>query len=115
MKLIELKNKIDFICDRCENPKDIDVCITLVEPSVGGRAKVGVQSVNLGFDWEKNQLRIEPDKEIVRKGRDLQTVIPIKERFSFDKTCKVFRCPICDGHLNKNDRYCKFCGQRLKE
>lgn len=114
MNLKELKEKIDFIYKTEKEPENVCVFVTLIEPSIGGRAKMEVKHINMGFDWEHSQLRIEPAEGLVRKDKDKQTAIPVKERLSFDKTCKVFCCPICDGHLNKNDKYCKFCGQKLK-
>ena len=115
MNLKEFKEKVDFVFERAENPEEIDVCITLVEPSIGGRAKTNVDFAVRGFDWEVMQFRIEPHDELVRKGRDLVTAIPIRERLSFDKTCKVYHCPVCDSKINKNDNFCRFCGQKLKE
>ena len=115
MNLIELKKSVDFVFEKVANPDEVSVCVTLVEPSIGGRAKTEVKYAVMGFDWEQNQFRIEPKDELVRKGRDLKIAIPVKERLSFDKTCKVFRCPICDGHIAKNDYFCRFCGQKLKE
>lgn len=115
MNLKELKEKVDFYTNISENLENIEVCVTLVEPSIGGRAKSSIKTAVIGFDWEKNQFRLEPMEELVRKGRDLKTAIPIKERLSFDKTCKVYRCPICDGQVGKNDYFCKFCGQKFRE
>ena len=115
MTLKELRESIDLALSFQHDSEKNEVVITLVEPSVGGRANSKVRCAVNGFDWEKGQFRIEPVEELVRKGRDLKTAIPAKERLSFDKTCTVFRCPICDGKINKNDYFCRFCGQKLKE
>ena len=69
MNLSELKERIDVIYKISENPDKVSVRITLDESSIGGRASVGVSSIMMGFDWESNQLRIEPDKSIVKKPR----------------------------------------------
>ena len=115
MNLKELKDKVDFAFEKVENPEEVEVCITLVEPSIGGRAKMGVAFAVRGFDWESREFRIEPKEELVRKGRDLKTAIPIRERLSFDRSCKVYCCPTCDSKINKNDKFCRFCGQKSLE
>ena len=65
MKLFEL-------CDLCntmvaEGNGNAEVVITISEPSIGGRAKVDIASIYPGFDWERGQVRIEPEKPIVLK------------------------------------------------
>lgn len=65
MKLFEL-------CDLCstmlaEGNGNAEVVITISEPSIGSRAKVGIDSIYPGFDWEHGQIRIESEKPIVLK------------------------------------------------
>lgn len=67
MNLKELKARIDKLCEYYG--KDLERCtvyITTSEPSIGGRAKCGVKSVALGFDWENNQLRIDPEEKLIK-------------------------------------------------
>lgn len=69
MNLKELKDAIDTIVENMSNNtkmEDISVRINLSEPSICCRASVGVERIMMGFDWEQNQLRIEPDKPIIK-------------------------------------------------
>lgn len=69
MNLKELKDAIDTIAENMlnnANLEDIDVRINLSEPSICCRASVGVENIMMGFDWEQNQLRIEPNESIIK-------------------------------------------------
>lgn len=66
MNLEELKARIDFLHKQSRNPKKEIVYITTSEHSIGGRAKCGVKNLSLGFDWEHNQLRIEPENKLIK-------------------------------------------------
>ncbi len=66
MNLKEFKNIIDTIEKRvCA--EEIEVLITTSESTVGGRAYSRVKGITLGFDWERNQLRIEPNDKLIKK------------------------------------------------
>lgn len=71
MNLKELKDKVDNICEFCDNPEEIEVCITTSDNSVGPRAKVGIKNIYIGFDWEINQCRIDTKKEIISKEPEI--------------------------------------------
>ena len=113
MNLKDLKENIDRVSNMYANLEEIEVCVTLGERSVGGRAKSIIKYVYRGFDWESNQFRLEPSEILVRKFKDISSPVGIVERLSFDKTRQVFFCPTCGGNVNKSDKYCKHCGQRL--
>lgn len=119
MKLKELyytlNSYMDDIYNRYKDSEDISVVITLSEPLVGCRTYAEVDDINLGFDWEENQLRIEPKTKLVRLGNSLND---IKEPYiRVDKTTnrKYYFCSSCGGNINRKDYYCKYCGQKLRE
>ena len=75
MKLSDLKRIIDTIyeevvngyrTDGVNNPDEVDVLITTEDLSIGRRGNVGIKAINLGFDWETGELRIEPVVPIKR-------------------------------------------------
>ena len=66
MNLEELKARVDFMHKQSRNPKEEIVYITTSEHSIGGRAKCGVKSISLGFDWENHQVRIEPEIKLIK-------------------------------------------------
>lgn len=74
MNLSELKIKVDDAIKNLhkdQRPEDITVLITLDEDSIGQRACSGIRNINLGFDWERDQLRLEPEKPLVCKEYSL--------------------------------------------
>lgn len=113
INLKQLKKSVDFIYNQIEEPEKVGVYVTLEEPSIGARAKSDVISCNMGFDWEAGQFRIATKDKLVRKDRDRLSIIPIKQRLSFDNTRKIYCCPICDNKISKIDKFCRFCGQRM--
>lgn len=50
------------------NPKECIVYITTSEPSIGSEAKCRVKNIKvlLGFDRENLQVRIEPEKKLIK-------------------------------------------------
>ena len=66
MNLEELKARVDFLHKQSRNPKEEIVYITTSEHSIGGRAKCWVKNLSLGFDWENHQVRIEPEKKLIK-------------------------------------------------
>lgn len=108
MNLLEFKNIIDSRYSHCKNPEEVKVLITTADPSVGPRASCDISSIRIGFDWERNQLRLEPAIRLVREGRN------------FDDARKIYKennnfwCPRCTCLVNKTDKYCRSCGQKLQ-
>ena len=74
MNLLELKVIVDSLVENLHKPEDVIVCITTSEPSFGGRSKTGVRGVHLGIDWEKGQLRIEPE-EFLKVDVDKEKIV----------------------------------------
>lgn len=115
MNLLDLKTNVDHIIRNLrsyEEPKDIEVLITLAESSVGSRAFARVNHVGMGFDWESGQLRIESEVPIVRQGNTFNDVKKINcEQF---QGRNYYFCPRCESKISKDDKFCRYCGQRLK-
>lgn len=93
-----------------------EVLITLSEPSVGARASAPINSIYAGFDWEHGQIRIEPKNKLINKlkDRDKQLDTKIMEYDSLGRKCIIRKCPVCENHLKKDDKYCSRCGQAIK-
>lgn len=110
MTLNELYEIIkSYIDEGCANEV---VLINLCERSVGARAGCGIKYIYDGIDWEHNQFRIEPEEKLCRLGRskdDALALVPIK----FHSSRTSYNCPSCDGIVSKNDRYCRYCGQKV--
>lgn len=114
MTLGELKNIVNFYFgNKNINPEEVKLIITLEEMSIGPRAGTGVENIFMGFDWEHNQLRIEPKDKLIRynKDRDIpKDVCHYKD---------IYYCSTCQHPLKKtevrNNNYCPFCGQRLSK
>lgn len=70
MNFKELKNRIDTLYKSAHNPELITVYITTSEQSIGGRAKADVDYITLGFDWENNQLRINPKQKLIKWNKE---------------------------------------------
>lgn len=114
MTLTELKKIVDSYCeDEYVNPDEVNVIITLEEMSIGPRAGTGIENIFLGFDWESNQLRIQPKEKLVRykKQRD------IPKRIIYYKAQGTYCCTTCQHPMKKteakNNKYCPYCGQKL--
>ena len=115
MTLRELKRTVDFYVSDLYDEDDPYVAITLTELSAGARASTGVQSAILGFDWEHNQFRIEPEAKLCRFGRRKDDpVAKLGKKFNGRA---YYTCPRCGGatRVKKDDRYCSFCGQHLSD
>ena len=120
MNLKQLKDSVDFIYSQLcsyENPEELTVCIPIDEPSIGGRACVGIESVSHGFDWENGRINVDAMGSIVRKGRSKQDIIsPWEHEYDWGngKKTVVKDCKTCGIQIRKNDKYCSNCGQRLR-
>ena len=117
MNLGELSENIKHMVESYEKQNkdinDVSVLITTSEPSIGGRAFSHIRNIHMGFDWENNQVRIEPIKYLVKKGN---TIKDIKEPYGKEYDGKViYWCRNCQGVVSISDRYCKHCGQKLKK
>jgi hypothetical protein len=115
MNILELKQIVDHYIenlDSYEKPEDITVLITLSESSMGPRASCSVKNCYIGFDWEKNQFRLEPDQPLTRKGNALYDPKPIKKLTFSGVTFNG--CPKCRMKVTSDDFYCRYCGQRFK-
>lgn len=115
MDLLELKSIINHTIEQLhiyQDPKEINVLITLSDSSIGARASSEIKYAGLGFDWESGQFRLEPTKVLVTKGNTLKDIKPVK-REQFEGRNFYF-CPRCDGKIAKDDCYCRECGQKLK-
>lgn len=113
MKVSELSKILHFYSEH-GHENDI-VLITLSQNSVGARASVGVQDVYAGFDWEHGQIRIETTEPIIKKynNRDIGKPVRCKEYDDGIRKRIIRRCPVCENHLHKNDKYCSKCGQAI--
>jgi hypothetical protein len=66
VKVSELKHMLNH-SDRHD---DDDVCIVLSMPSMGPRASSLVKSASFGFDWEKGQVMLTPEKRLSEKTKE---------------------------------------------
>jgi hypothetical protein len=115
MDLKQLKDTVDFTIKNLrdyEDPSEIPVLITLSEPSIGSRAFSQVVHVGMGFDWEHGQFRIAAEKQLVSIGKALTDVKSIVCH-PYDGRNYYF-CPRCEGKISKDDRYCRYCSQKLR-
>lgn len=105
MTLNELKIYVDHYIDHGHG-KD-DVRIILSQPSIGGRASVGISDLYTGFDWESGQIRIEPDQKITSYNKDRDKITPIRvEEYDYPgcRRTIIRSCPKCEEYLKKDAR-----------
>lgn len=116
MNLAELKTIVDgyseSVLENGTKLEDISVLINLSEPSIGPSASSGVESVYMGFDWENNQLRIEPTKKIATLSKRLDTVRPCVQKPHRDAS--LYWCPRCTNQVKETDNFCRSCGQKMR-
>ena len=117
MKIKELREDINALCEYGHITGEEEVRITLSEPSMGARASCGVSFIGQGMDWEHGEIRISPSEEIIRKQKNRDIPIPVIEHIyeykeSGKKTISS-RCPVCDGEVRKGMRFCPSCGQAI--
>jgi hypothetical protein len=112
MNLKELINNIKIIeslFPSYQNMEDVNVVITTSESSIGGRAFTEVRNIFEGFDWERNQLRIEPiDKLLKQPIRDTAEII--KQSLS---GISFSGCSYCGRKVSREDYYCRQCGRKF--
>jgi len=88
--------------------------ITLAESSMGARAYAEVDHSGMGMDWEHGQYRINAIKPICSRGKAKNDIMePRAEKI---ENRNYYFCSACGGgeRVSRSDRYCKWCGQRLK-
>lgn len=111
MNLAQLIGAVDFAKHE-RYPERVDVVITTRLPyaTVGQRAYTNVASVGMGFDWERNQFRIDPQEElmcVIHNGS--QKVLEL------DGTYFCQKCQRMIGvRRNIDMNYCYHCGQAVK-
>lgn len=95
--------------------KDTPIMITTADRSIGGRAFVYATWIREGFDWESGQIRIDTDKKVLKykNGRDAAKSPVIRKYEQAGKKFVVRKCPACENKIGKEDRYCKYCGQKI--
>ena len=104
-------NAIEKTFPSHENMENVSVLITTSESSIGGRACAGVKNIFMGFDWEHNQLRIEPEDKLLKQPiRDTGQII--KRELS---GISYWGCSHCGRKVSKEDYYCKQCGRKFVE
>ena len=89
-----------------------EVLINLSEASVGVQAFADISYISEGFDWELNQIRIEPSKPLITKNKDRDLIIPKVKDPLFPRR---YVCRACGNYVEKEDNYCRTCGQCIKE
>ena len=109
MTLNELKLKCDIYIDLGHGHDD--VVIDVDHKSFGPRASTNIKSIYPGTDCKYDQMRIEPSHRLtyVETGRD----VPAKPYRVATETRTVIKCPKCENHLRKKDKYCPECGQKI--
>lgn len=95
--------------------KDTPIIITTADRSIGGRAFVYATWIREGFDWESGQIRIDTDEKVLKykNGRDAAKSPVIRKYEQAGKKFVVRKCPACENKIGKEDRYCKYCGQKI--
>lgn len=95
--------------------KDTPIMITTADRSIGGRAFVYATWIREGFDWESGQIRIDTDEKVLKykNERDAAKSPVIRKYEQAGKKFVVRKCPACENKIGKEDRYCKYCGQKI--
>ena len=95
--------------------KDTPIMITTADRSIGGCAFVYATWIREGFDWESGQIRIDTDEKVLKykNGRDAAKSPVIRKYEQAGKKFVVRKCPACENKIGKEDRYCKYCGQKI--
>lgn len=106
---MELKDFNKQVSEATLSNPDANVLITLHENSIGSRASCNIIGGYLGFDWETNQFRIEPEIFLVKNT--LTRDIPRNKI----KWRGVIYCPQCETKITLSNKYCQKCGQALSE
>ena len=116
LTLKELNETTKYFLDKGFD-ENTPIYITTNDNSIGGRAFVTIQGMYNGFDWESGQIRLEPNEKILKyeNGRDIPLEPRIKNYEYNNRKSKVISCPKCENKLRKDDRFCSYCGQKIKK
>lgn len=89
--------------------------IITADRSIGGRAFVYATWIGEGFDWESGQIRIATDEKILKykNGRDVAKSPIIRKYEQAGKKIVVRKCSACENKIGKEDRFCRYCGQKI--
>ena len=60
-------------------------------------------------------MRGASDDELRRRNTVLQPIKSFTAQHAGDVAREYVVCPVCECTLNKYDRFCRFCGQRIRE
>lgn len=95
--------------------KDTPIMITTADRSIGGRAFVYAAWIGEGFDWESDQIRIATDEKILKykNERDVAKSPIIRKYERAGKKIVVRKCSACENKIEKEDRFCRYCGQKI--
>ena len=104
MTLKELK---DILSSYIDYHSENDVVILLNEKSIGPHACSGIDVVFPRFDWDDGKILICPTNPLCRESRTRDVE---KDRVLWHG---VIHCPHCEHKVNKKDKYCSNCGQKL--
>lgn len=113
MNIKELKEKLNFYEKRLD--ENDPVVIELAEPSVGTKAHCDVENIATGIDWDMGKLWIYPKKKLLsyEKDRDIPQMAYRITYTKYPGSKKQIKCPKCESHLRKTDKYCSNCGQAI--
>lgn len=96
---------------------DDDVVIHCKEPSMGAVAAENIAGIDAGFDWDAGRILLEPSKPLIHHecNRDVpKSIVRIEYIHNYDgKVKSTYHCPVCQCRVQKGDKYCRTCGQRL--
>lgn len=111
MKLNELKKLIDFYINRNKDNAEKDVVVELDQVSIGFSASSQVKQFYEGIDWDSGNFFISTKDKLIMKNKDRDVPIEIKKDPMFKNR---YVCTACGNYVNKNDNYCRTCGNKLK-
>lgn len=109
MKLSEFRKIIDRLDDEArENEIEEEDIVLDIDPDGDSELKIGIADI-FKSKLSKNTVKIEPGEAVkkvtparsIRKDRDI----------IIDQTS--YYCPECGKKIGKNDKFCRFCGQRV--
>ncbi len=118
MTVRELQERLEFYA--AQYSADDDVVVQLSEPSVGITSFTNVTYAGSGFDWDSGRFWITPEKKLLSKEKDRDAELPAvkiifrETELRHRKLRSIIKCPKCEEHLMKSDKYCSRCGQRIK-
>lgn len=95
-----------------EKPEDIQVVISLKEPSIGTSAASPLSMAYKGFDWDSGRYILYAKDELIREHVSRDKVIPaVLRKYETD----LYFCQKCNCIVDEKDYFCKHCGQKMRE